>query len=105
MDLSDALQIAASGMKAQGTRLRLISENLANASSTSQTPGAQLPGEPTQRSQGPDVETPNAQAPNLRTADVETVRNDVFGLAGGGQRSVRCRARLFCRRRSGRLDW
>lgn len=50
----------------------------------SQTPGVQLPGEPTQRSQGPDVETPNAQAPNLRTADVATVRNDVFGLAAGG---------------------
>ncbi|KVH53024.1 poly-beta-1,6 N-acetyl-D-glucosamine export porin PgaA [Burkholderia sp. MSMB1072] len=51
---------------------------------TSQSPGAQLPGEPTQRSQGPDVETPNAQAPNLRTADVATVRNDVFGLAASG---------------------
>ncbi|QTD93911.1 poly-beta-1,6 N-acetyl-D-glucosamine export porin PgaA [Burkholderia anthina] len=50
----------------------------------SQTPGAQLPGEPIQRSQGPDVETPNAQAPNLRTADVATVRNDVFGLAASG---------------------
>ncbi|CAG2350606.1 poly-beta-1,6 N-acetyl-D-glucosamine export porin PgaA [Burkholderia sola] len=45
----------------------------------SQSPGAQLPGEPIQRSQGPDV-----QAPNLRTADVATVRNDVFGLATSG---------------------
>ncbi|WP_322088788.1 poly-beta-1,6 N-acetyl-D-glucosamine export porin PgaA [Burkholderia sp. BCC1999] len=50
----------------------------------SQTPGAQLPGEPIRRSQGPDVETPNPQAPNLRTADVATVRNDVFGLAASG---------------------
>ncbi|KVC17749.1 hypothetical protein WI69_15795 [Burkholderia diffusa] len=50
----------------------------------SPAPGAQLPGEPTQRSQGPDVEAPNAQAPNLRTADVATVRNDVFGLAASG---------------------
>ncbi|MGU2414561.1 poly-beta-1,6 N-acetyl-D-glucosamine export porin PgaA [Burkholderia cenocepacia] len=50
----------------------------------SQSPGAQLPGEPIQRSQGPDVEAPNAQAPNLRTADVATVRNDVFGLAASG---------------------
>ena len=33
---------------------------------------------------GADVEAPNAQAPNLRTADVETVRNDVFGLAASG---------------------
>jgi len=51
---------------------------------SSQTPGAQLPGESMQRSQGPDVETPNAQAPDLRTADVETVRKDVFGLATSG---------------------
>src|SRR5258708_7390451 len=39
------MNISASGMKAQGTRLRLISENLANAGSTSQTPG----GEPYRR--------------------------------------------------------
>jgi flagellar basal-body rod protein FlgC len=45
MDLSDALVIAASGMRAQGSRLKVISENLANASSTSQTPG----GEPYRR--------------------------------------------------------
>ncbi|WDR86485.2 poly-beta-1,6 N-acetyl-D-glucosamine export porin PgaA [Burkholderia ambifaria] len=51
---------------------------------SSQTPGAQLPGESMQRSQGPDVETPNAEAPDLRTADVETVRKDVFGLAASG---------------------
>ncbi|MBY4696244.1 poly-beta-1,6 N-acetyl-D-glucosamine export porin PgaA [Burkholderia latens] len=50
----------------------------------SQSPGASLPGEATQRSQGPDVQAPNAQAPNLRTADVATVRNDVFGLAVSG---------------------
>jgi flagellar basal-body rod protein FlgC len=45
VDLKDAMNISASGMKAQGTRLRVISENLANASSTSQTPG----GEPYRR--------------------------------------------------------
>ncbi|HUA53352.1 MAG TPA: flagellar basal body rod protein FlgC [Candidatus Sulfotelmatobacter sp.] len=45
MDLSDVYAVAASGMKAQGSRLRVISENLANANSTSQTPG----GEPYRR--------------------------------------------------------
>lgn len=45
MDLKDSLAIAASGMRAQGTRLRVISENIANADSTSQTPG----GEPYRR--------------------------------------------------------
>jgi flagellar basal-body rod protein FlgC len=44
-DLLNALSIAASGMKAQGTRMRVISENIANAESTSQTPG----GEPYRR--------------------------------------------------------
>lgn len=45
MDLKDSLAIAASGMRAQGTRLRVISENIANADSTAQTPG----GEPYRR--------------------------------------------------------
>ena len=44
-DLSSSSQIAAKGMKAQATRLRVISENLANADSTSETPG----GEPYRR--------------------------------------------------------
>ena len=30
VDLNNALKISASGMKAQGTRLRVISENIAN---------------------------------------------------------------------------
>lgn len=37
-DLIKSLDISASGMKAQGTRLRVISENLANAGSTAVTP-------------------------------------------------------------------
>jgi flagellar basal-body rod protein FlgC len=45
MDLIEAIKIAASGMKAQGTRLRVISENLANSDSTAETPG----GAPYQR--------------------------------------------------------
>jgi flagellar basal-body rod protein FlgC len=39
MDLTDSLKISASGLKAQGTRLRIIAENLANADSTSKTAG------------------------------------------------------------------
>jgi len=39
MDLFASLSISASGMKAQGTRLRIISENIANADSTSTEPG------------------------------------------------------------------
>ena len=45
MDLLKSLQVSASGMRAQGTRLRVIAENLANAQSTAQVPG----GEPYQR--------------------------------------------------------
>ncbi len=39
MDLMKALHISASGLKAQGTRLRVIAENVANADSTPQQPG------------------------------------------------------------------
>ena len=38
MDLSKSMQISAAAMRAQGTRLRVISENLANADTTGQTP-------------------------------------------------------------------
>jgi flagellar basal-body rod protein FlgC len=38
-DLSISSRVAATGMKAQATRLRIISENLANADSTSEVPG------------------------------------------------------------------
>jgi flagellar basal-body rod protein FlgC len=44
-NLLNALTIAASGMKAQGTRMRVVAENIANSESTSQTPG----GEPYRR--------------------------------------------------------
>jgi flagellar basal-body rod protein FlgC len=39
MDLNDSLFIAAAGMRAQGERLRVISENLANADSVSEKSG------------------------------------------------------------------
>ena len=38
MDLRISMQIAAEGMRAQGTRIRVVSENLANAESTGATP-------------------------------------------------------------------
>lgn len=38
MDLMKSLDISASAMRAQGTRLRIVAENLANANSTGETP-------------------------------------------------------------------
>ncbi len=45
MDLIKALKISAAGMKAQGVRLRVIAENMANAESGAAEPG----GEPYRR--------------------------------------------------------
>ena len=41
MDLMKSLHIAASGMKAQSERLRVVSENIANVNSVGQFPGDQ----------------------------------------------------------------
>lgn len=41
MDLVKTLRISAAGMQAQGTRMRTISENLANADSLASEPGGQ----------------------------------------------------------------
>ncbi|WP_375689915.1 flagellar basal body rod protein FlgC [Pseudooceanicola sp. LIPI14-2-Ac024] len=38
-NLKSVLSVAASGMKAQGERLKVVSENVANAASTGTTPG------------------------------------------------------------------
>src|SRR3984957_20514371 len=38
--LQTALRIAASGLQAQSTRLRVVSQNIVNAQSTASTPGA-----------------------------------------------------------------
>jgi flagellar basal-body rod protein FlgC len=40
VNLETSLKIAAAGMHAQSARVRITSENLANAQSTAQTPGA-----------------------------------------------------------------
>lgn len=39
MDLNNSLQISASGMKVQGARMRVVSQNIANANSTGTRPG------------------------------------------------------------------
>ena len=39
MDLIKSIKISAAGMQAQGTRLRVISENLANSDSLAERPG------------------------------------------------------------------
>ncbi|TCP72451.1 flagellar basal body rod protein FlgC [Sphingomonas sp. PP-CE-1G-424] len=39
MDLTDAVQVSASGLRAQSLRMRVIAENLANADSVSASPG------------------------------------------------------------------
>lgn len=39
MDLTQAMQVAAAGMKVQGARMRLVAQNLANAESTGLAPG------------------------------------------------------------------
>jgi flagellar basal-body rod protein FlgC len=39
MDFIKSMSIAASGLRAQASRMRIISENIANADSTAQTPG------------------------------------------------------------------
>jgi flagellar basal-body rod protein FlgC len=39
MDLEKAMELAAKGMKAQGVRMRVISQNLANAETTGKTAG------------------------------------------------------------------
>ncbi len=39
MDLMESLKISAAGMRAQGQRLRVVAENIANADSVSEVPG------------------------------------------------------------------
>ncbi len=39
-EILNAMKISAMGMRAQGTRIRVITENVANADTTGQTPGA-----------------------------------------------------------------
>ena len=63
MDFLKSMQIAASGMRAQAGRMRVISENIANADSTAQQPG----GDPYRR------KIPTFQAEVDRALDAKVV--------------------------------
>lgn len=63
---SDALTIAAAGLRAQSARMRIIAENLANASSTAREPG----GDPYRR------QIPVFEAELDRHTGLELVRMD-----------------------------
>lgn len=64
MQADDILHIAAAGLRAQSARMRVIAENLANASSTAATPG----GDPYRR------QIPVFEAELDRAAGLERVR-------------------------------
>ena len=65
MDFLKSIGIAASGLRAQAGRMRIISENIANADSTSQTPG----GDPYRRK----VPTFSSQLDRTLEANVVTL--------------------------------
>ena len=69
--LSSSTKIAVSGMKVQSQRLRVISENLANADSTAQTPE----GQPYRRKLV-TFKTELDRATGLAQVKVDKVRND-----------------------------
>ncbi|MDG1417856.1 MAG: flagellar basal body rod protein FlgC [Maricaulis sp.] len=68
---SDMMSIATAGMRAQSARMRIISENLANASSTSQEPG----GDPYRR-QIPVFENELDRVTGVNTVRMSDVRPD-----------------------------
>ncbi len=71
-DPSDALSVAAAGLRAQSARMRIIAENLANAESTAQTPG----GDPYRR-QIPVFEAELDRATGLETVRMSRVNQDM----------------------------
>jgi flagellar basal-body rod protein FlgC len=69
MDLKTAMDVSASGLRAQSLRMRLIAENLANADSVARTPG----GQPYRRrvaSFASDVDRANGAA-GVKVDDIE----------------------------------
>jgi flagellar basal-body rod protein FlgC len=71
MDLLDSMAEAAKGMKAQGVRMRVISENLANAETTSTEKG----GNPYQRKVVTFKETLD-KTDNQKEVEVDKVMSD-----------------------------
>lgn len=71
MELTKSLHISAAGMKAQGTRIRVISENVANAGSTATTPD----GEPYRRKLVTFGNTLNREL-GVELVDVKNVMRD-----------------------------
>ena len=71
MDLVKAMSMAAQGMKAQGVRMRVISENLANAETT-----AKKPGDDPYRRQIVTFKNEMHRAEGLRHVEVDKVMND-----------------------------
>ena len=73
MDFSTSMAVAASGMRAQSERMKVIAENIANANSTSPTPG----GDPYRR----------------KIADRDSEIRPRAGRQSGGDRQDRSRTR------------
>lgn len=70
-DIINAMKISAMGMKAQGARIRVVSENLANADTAATTPG----GDPYTR-QTISFENRLDKELGIRTVDVKNIKAD-----------------------------
>ncbi|MEM7620889.1 MAG: flagellar basal body rod protein FlgC [Pseudomonadota bacterium] len=74
MDLMNSLHVAASGLRAQAGRMRVIAENLANSGSTAQTKG----GDPYRR-KIPTFEVEfdrNLQVPLVKSGRIQVDKSD-----------------------------
>lgn len=71
MDLLKAMTLAAKGMQAQGVRMRVISENMANAETT-----AKAPGQDPYRRQIITFKNELNRADNLREVSVDKIMGD-----------------------------
>ncbi len=71
MDLVNAMTLAAKGMKAQGSRMKVISENLANADTTGKTKG-----EDPYRRQIVTFKNEMNRADNMKEVEVDKVTYD-----------------------------